>query len=190
MKKFIIAGMAVAMLVIPSIASADVPRYQSQSATFTATQPANEYNQWNRLWTRDFTITTNPCDGTFTGTSVVNGDDANGTFDQQVPHADNVPDETVTGKFSADRKTVTFTVTRVGGAVVWGLTNAPMDSNTITVATLNVSTEQPVEFKVTAPVFSNTSTYKNHGEYVKAMGGGDDAAHSCIGMPINSKQGK
>ena len=33
-----------------------------------------------------------------------------------------------------------------------------------------------------------SSTYKNHGQYVKAMGGGDDAAHSCIGMPINSNQ--
>jgi|SRR3990172_7851195 len=31
---------------------------------------------------------------------------------------------------------------------------------------------------------SQTSTYKNHGAYVSAMGGGADAAHSCIGMPI------
>ena len=31
------------------------------------------------------------------------------------------------------------------------------------------------------------STYKNHGDYVAAMGGGDDAAHSCIGMPIVPK---
>ncbi len=30
-----------------------------------------------------------------------------------------------------------------------------------------------------------SSTWKNHGEYVKAMGGGADAAHSCIGMPIH-----
>jgi hypothetical protein len=44
--------------------------------------------------------------------------------------------------------------------------------------------------KASAPVFTNLTNYKNHGEYVKAMGGGDDAAHSCIGMPINSKQGK
>ena len=35
MKKFIIAGMAVAMLVIPSIASADVQRYQEQTGTLT-----------------------------------------------------------------------------------------------------------------------------------------------------------
>ena len=42
--------------------------------------------------------------------------------------------------------------------------------------------------KVMAPEFGNKSTYKNHGQYVTAMGGGDDAAHSCIGMPINSNK--
>ena len=30
----------------------------------------------------------------------------------------------------------------------------------------------------------NSSEFKNHGAYVSSMGGGDDAAHSCIGMPI------
>ena len=29
---------------------------------------------------------------------------------------------------------------------------------------------------------------QDHGQYVKAMGGGDGAASSCIGMPINSNQ--
>lgn len=28
------------------------------------------------------------------------------------------------------------------------------------------------------------STFKNHGDYVSSMGGGPDAAHSCIGKPI------
>ena len=37
----------------------------------------------------------------------------------------------------------------------------------------------PLTFTVT------TSNFKNHGEYVSSMGGGDDAAHSCIGMPIH-----
>jgi hypothetical protein len=31
------------------------------------------------------------------------------------------------------------------------------------------------------------STYKNHGDFVSSMGGGRDAAHSCIGKPISSK---
>ena len=67
MRRLILIGMAVAMLVIPAVSSADVQRYQTQTATFTAIQPANEYSQWSHLWTRDFTVTTNPCDGTFSG---------------------------------------------------------------------------------------------------------------------------
>jgi hypothetical protein len=31
------------------------------------------------------------------------------------------------------------------------------------------------------------SSYKNHGDYVSTMGGGRDAAHSCIGKPITSR---
>jgi hypothetical protein len=33
-------------------------------------------------------------------------------------------------------------------------------------------------------VSTSTTSYANHGEFVAAMGGGDDAAHSCIGMPL------
>jgi hypothetical protein len=36
----------------------------------------------------------------------------------------------------------------------------------------------PVTFTLT------TSNYKNHGDYVSSVGGGSDAAHSCIGMPV------
>jgi hypothetical protein len=35
----------------------------------------------------------------------------------------------------------------------------------------------------TAPV--NSTNYRNHGDYVTQRGGGADAAHSCIGMPIH-----
>ena len=31
----------------------------------------------------------------------------------------------------------------------------------------------------------NTTNFKNHGDYVSSSGGGNDAAHSCIGMPIH-----
>ena len=84
MRKLILIGMAVAMLVVPAVSSADVQRYQTQTATFTVTQPANEYNQWNNLWTHDFTVTINPCDGTFTGTGR-HGTTATARR-QQVPH--------------------------------------------------------------------------------------------------------
>lgn len=34
---------------------------------------------------------------------------------------------------------------------------------------------------------TSATDYRNHGQYVKAMGGGAEAAHSCIGMPIVSE---
>ncbi len=46
------------------------------------------------------------------------------------------------------------------------------------------STGLNFEVKVTANLTDSTH-YKNHGDYVSSMGGGDDAAHSCIGMPIH-----
>ena len=36
-----------------------------------------------------------------------------------------------------------------------------------------------ISFEVT------TTNFKNHGDYVNSHGGGSDAAHSCIGMPIH-----
>ena len=66
----------------------------------------------------------------------------------------------------------------------------------ITVASLNVSTEQPVKMKVSAPVIAETITstpgtesVKNHGQFVKAQSGGKTAAQACAGMPLNSTQG-
>jgi hypothetical protein len=38
-------------------------------------------------------------------------------------------------------------------------------------------------YAITATVTPIT-TYKTHGDYVSSNGGGDDAAHSCFGMPI------
>jgi hypothetical protein len=169
---------AVACLAVPALASADVPRYQSQDATFTVTQPAGAYNQWDNLWTHDYTVHVNPCDGTFSGTGLISGSDQNGPIGN--------PNEAITGKFGAG--TVSLHASRTVDSVEYSLADAPTDGSTITTASLNVNTPQPVEMKVTAPVFTNTSSYKNHGDYVKAQGGGDDAAHSCIGMPLNSNK--
>ena len=58
-----------------------------------------------------------------------------------------MPDETVVGKFNADG-TVSFTVTRVGGLVVWSLDNAKTGDMSltapITVATPNIGTPEPL----------------------------------------------
>jgi hypothetical protein len=41
-------------------------------------------------------------------------------------------------------------------------------------------------FKVTNDLnITGSSNFKNHGDYVTSQGGGSDAAHSCIGMPIH-----
>ena len=34
---------------------------------------------------------------------------------------------------------------------------------------------------------TSTSSCRNHGDCVSSMGGGVDAAHSCIGMPVQSQ---
>ena len=33
---------------------------------------------------------------------------------------------------------------------------------------------------------TGSTTYRNHGAYVAAMGGGSVAAHSCVGMPVQA----
>ena len=50
--------------------------------------------------------------------------------------------------------------------------------------------------KLSVPVITETMTttpgtesVKNHGQFVKAQGGGKTAAQACAGMPLNSTQG-
>jgi hypothetical protein len=60
-----------------------------------------------------------------------------------------------------------------------------------------VSTPQAIENKVSVPVLvahttttPGTESVKNHGQYVKAQGGGKIAAQACAGMPLISTQGQ
>ena len=78
MRKLIITGMAVAMLAIPAVASADVPRCEASvtasttitTATFTVTQPRDTIGQWTNVWKHDYTVIVNP-DNTFAGTGAI-----------------------------------------------------------------------------------------------------------------------
>ena len=173
MRKLILAATTIAALAVPTIApalaSASVDRYQTSDATFTLTQPAGQVGQWDNLWTHSITVHVNPCDSTFTGEGVETGPG-------QTLH------ETINGSFG--KGTVSLTANREDG-VKFSLANAPTNNDTVTLATSTPVVPWELEFKASTPQFSNTSNYKNHGDYVSSQGGGSDAAHSCIGMPIH-----
>ncbi len=107
----------------------------------------------------------------------MSGHDQNGSFSDT---------EKVTGKFS--NGSVSLTATRDSDGLAYTLTNASTGdlglNAPITIATLNVNVPWAIEMKVSAPHFTS-SNYKNHGDYVSSQGDRDDAAHSCIGMPIH-----
>jgi hypothetical protein len=168
---------AVAASMVTATASADVARYQTQQATFTVTQPYGQVGQWQNLWTHNLTVTVNPCNGTFSGTGLQYDNNHNLSY-----HED------VTGSFNSDG-TVNLTATRDDG-VVWSLASAPTDNSSVTLATTSPVVPWNVEMKVSQPVLTDTSAYKNHGAYVSSQGGGADAAHSCIGMPVVSNAGR
>jgi len=164
---------AVAALTVVGTSSADVARYQTQQVKFTVTQPYGQVGQWQNVWTHDLTVTLNPCDNTFTGTGV-----------QYVYYKEPANTENVTGSFSRDGK-VSLVATRDDG-VVWSLAGAPTDNSSVTLATTNPVVPWNVEMKVSPPQSSDITNFKNHGDYVSLQGGGADAAHSCIGMPVVS----
>ena len=186
MRKLIIGILAIAMLAIPSVASADVPRCEASvpvntavtTATFTALQPKDTTHQFTNVWQHDFTVTVN-ADDTLTGTSTVS--DNGGSFAWA---------ESVTGKFNADRTQISFDTIPVGGGATFKVTAAPYN---VSVDVESTWTANSIEFTITTPVFTTTpgtESVKNHGQYVKAQGGGKEAAQACAGMPLNSTQGK
>jgi hypothetical protein len=168
---FAVALAAVAAFMVAGAASADVPRYQTQTATFTVTQPYGVVGQWTNIWKHDYTVTVNPCDGTFEGTGKLSN------------NVDTFTDtETISGTFN--KTSVSLTATRPSDGLVYDLAAAPF-GDTVTLATTTPSVPWEIEMKVTKPVFTNTSNYRNHGDYVSHSGDAG-AAHSCIGKPIQS----
>lgn len=95
----------------------------------------------------------------------------------------NNPVEDITATLSSDMSYINISSVYVGG---WGgspyswVGGFPVAGGTGTAAT---SDGGNYSFDVVL-LSTGVSAYANHGAYVTAMGGGDDAAHSCIGMPI------
>jgi hypothetical protein len=160
MKRLIVllAVLVTGLMSFAAIASAGVQRTQP-TATLTinlTTIPGNVHT---------FVIAwTNPCgtEGAFTGTGF--GSPVSGSAT-----------ETITGSLVGS--TLTFSATYL--TFIPGYTWAASGPLAGSIMTDSYGGSYPIASTV-APIMS----YKSHGDYVSAMGGGDDAAHSCIGMPI------
>jgi hypothetical protein len=174
------------LAVIPSAASADVPRCEAsvttgttvKTATFTALQPRDTVGQFTNVWKHDFTVIVNS-DNTFSGTGNVYGPDGSVAWT-----------ESITGSFGVN--TVSFDTTPNAGAT-FRVVNAPYNTTVIAETTW---AQNIIEMRMSEPVFTTATTttpgtesVKNHGQYVKALGGGKVAAQACAGMPVNSTQG-
>ncbi len=149
------AGLLVGLVAGAASANGGVARHQATTVDYTIMVLGT--------YQHDFVVTTNPCTGglTITGMTPV----ASGYYTT----------ETVTGTLAAG--VISFNSTYNGpynAGYTW--------SGSFPVAGGALSGQ----FTGTVSAGANTATsYKNHGEYVAAMGGGADAAHSCIGMPID-----
>jgi len=112
----------------------------------------------------DYTVTTNPCDGSVTITGSTPVDSGYYTT------------ETLTG--SVSNGVVSFTSVYTGsynpGYTYSG--SFPVGGGALSGDYWGTVTQTG----------SSSTSYANHGQYVSAAGGGDDAAHSCVGMPVGS----
>ena len=150
-----LAAWPAAIGMIGTTAAAGVPRYQFRTATLTANVNSGAY-------IHIYTITLNPCDSSFTGEA------ADGSV---------VPDETIDGSFSYGYIDISSDALYPNGyewtyaGPLSGGTGHGPNGQTFTVS-----------FSLTNVV--DASTYKNHGDFVSQNPDKEDAAHSCIGMPL------
>jgi hypothetical protein len=160
---FAVAIAAVASFIVAATASAGVERYQTKTGTLTVNLP-----QYGLVHT--FQVDMNPCDNSFTGTG----------FTHQGGLTSN---ETIKGELKDGQLSFRATYTddsQVPGYEWWTTSAGATGAGIPAFDTWEQS------FNVTWKLDNLTkSDYKNHGDYVKSMGGGADAAHSCIGMPLS-----
>jgi hypothetical protein len=111
-------------------------------------------------YTHIFAVTTS-CDGTFSGTGTV------GSINETI------------NSWTVASGMVSFTATYDGTTYSWS------GSFLVGGGSFTGTDTTGQSFPATAtPGTPTTTAWANHGAYVSAMGGGADAAHSCVGMPI------
>jgi hypothetical protein len=159
MKRLFYAAVVVALasLALIATASANVPRTQPTTTLVVSLTDAQVGNH------HTFTITwASPCsdDGAFTGAG------------QGSPEAGGAT-ESISGTLVADHLTFTAIYDTFIPGYTWSY-DGPLSG----AALGDSATGYHANATVTA-----INSFKNHGDYVSSQGGGDDAAHSCIGMP-------
>jgi hypothetical protein len=179
-KKFVGSVFAAAMISslavvgLSSSAGAGVARYQIETLQYTVTVEGT--------YTHSFTVTVDPCNGTFTATGQ----------SPALPAAASVY-ETLSGSTDG-LGNLSFTATYYNDPAFtsptgywWSFAGSFTDANYDFAGTLTNSSLGQSGLTVTGTMNSASfSTYANHGQYVSSMGGGSDAAHSCVGMPMQS----
>ncbi len=171
---------SLAVVGMSSGASASVQRYQVETVSVTVALFSPAATSGN---VHEYSVTLNPCDGTFSGS----GGGYLG-LSATSPYVT----EAVAGSYAGGVIDLnsTYNGTTYGSPYTYsvGPVAVPLNSETMSQA-LTWSTGVPAGVYpvwVTLSVTSS-STYANHGQYVSSQGGGADAAHSCIGMPVQSR---
>lgn len=176
MRRLLVALTAACLLgavAIVPVAAAPGGVARNQATTITYTMAGGYGHTYN--------VVINPCNG---GTVSASGWQWGPGGDPAVHY----PDEIITATLSVDGTMLTFNpAVYVGGwpynsgtAYSWWGT-FPVVGGTFTASD---STGGVYPGIVITRTSTNVTTWANHGAYVSSLGGGDDAAHSCIGMPI------
>jgi len=178
-KRFVGSAATVAMIsslavvgLSGSAGAASVARYQIQTLQYTVTVEGG--------YTHSFTVTVNPCNGTFTATGQYPALPATASvYEAMTGSTDGLGGLSFTAAYYNDAAFTSPT------GYWWSFSGSFIDSNLDISGMLTNSSQGQSGLTVNGTLVSATSSnYVNHGQYVSAMGGGSDAAHSCIGMPM------
>ena len=154
----VIAAAGAVMTSAPAFAAAGgaVQRYQTTTTSYQVMVLGT--------YEHDYTVTTNPCDGSISITGST---------------------PTSSGYYTTE----TVTGTQSNGVISFASTyDGPYNpgysySGSFPVGGGALSGDYTGTVTQTA---TSSTTYANHGQFVSDSGGGSDAAHSCIGMPVSN----
>jgi hypothetical protein len=157
-------------------ASASVTRNQITTSTYTV-----NVNDAGTHYIHSYTVTPNPCGADFTGTGQY---PATGTPTFTESSSGSVAGNPAPGVGLTYTDTYYTPSTTNPTGYTYTFKGTFTDTQGDFTGTISDSLGQ--NLPATGTVTGTRSTDVNHGQYVSANGGGSDAAHSCVGMPVQS----